>query len=75
MAKVKGRLDIDKEKCKGCEVCTTVCPFQILEMRPQVNGKGYHYPFVNDPERCTGCTNCAVVCPDSCIVVFRTREA
>ena len=75
MAKIKGRLEIDKDVCKGCEVCLTACPFQILEMRTQVNSKGYHYPYVNDPDRCTGCTNCASVCPDSCIVVFRTREA
>jgi len=75
MAKVKGRLEIATELCKGCSVCLTACPFQILDMRKEVNSKGYNYPYVTDVERCTGCANCAMVCPDSCITVFRTKMA
>ena len=75
MAKIKGRLEIDKQRCKGCEVCLQVCPFQILEMRKEVNSKGYHYPYLVDTDRCTGCAGCAIVCPDSCITVFREKMA
>ncbi|GHV01089.1 ferredoxin [Bacteroidia bacterium] len=74
MAKIKGRLEIDKERCKGCAVCLTACPFSILELGREVNSKGYNYPRVVDLERCTGCASCATVCPDSCITVYRTKQ-
>ena len=71
MAKVKGTLTIDIERCKGCEVCLSVCPFELLKLSDRVNSKGYNYLMIHDPDRCTGCTGCAVVCPDSCITVYR----
>lgn len=71
MAAIKGRIAVDTERCKGCSVCVAACPFKVLAMARDVNGKGYHFSFMADPERCTGCASCAFVCPDSCITVFR----
>ncbi|HOY31612.1 MAG TPA: 4Fe-4S dicluster domain-containing protein [Bacteroidales bacterium] len=72
MAKFKGAIVINIERCKGCEVCTTACPEEVIGMNPGVNSKGYHYAMmVND--RCVGCANCAVVCPDGVITVYRTK--
>lgn len=73
MSKIKGTVVIDTEKCKGCGVCVASCPFQVLSLAGEVNGKGYNYSFMADPDACTGCTNCATVCPDSCIVVYRQK--
>ena len=73
MAKIKGTLVIDKERCKGCGVCLSACPFKILELNSAVNGKGYNYLWVTEPDKCTGCANCATVCPDSIITVYRQR--
>ncbi len=72
MAKVKGSIVIDIEKCKGCEVCIPACPEEVIAIAQQVNGKGYKYaqPVTDD---CTGCTNCAVVCPDGVITVYRMK--
>jgi 2-oxoglutarate ferredoxin oxidoreductase subunit delta len=72
MAKVRGSIVIDIEKCKGCEVCIPACPEDVIAISPQVNGKGYKYaqPVTDD---CTGCTNCAVVCPDGVITVYRMK--
>lgn len=73
MAKVKGDIIIDIEKCKGCELCAAACPQQSLELSRKLNSKGYHY-IVKIEDNCTGCTNCALVCPDSVIRVFRKTE-
>ncbi|MCC8036032.1 MAG: 4Fe-4S binding protein [Rikenellaceae bacterium] len=71
MAAIKGRIVVDTERCKGCAVCTAACPFEVLAMAREVNGKGYHFSFMARPENCTGCASCGLVCPDSCITVFR----
>ncbi|MEA3505742.1 MAG: 4Fe-4S dicluster domain-containing protein [Bacteroidota bacterium] len=73
MAKIKGDIEVDIEKCKGCEVCIDVCPTKTIAMSKEVNSKGYHY-MQNVNDACTGCTNCAVVCPDGVITVFRVKE-
>ena len=72
MAKVKGSIKIDTERCKGCEVCVPAFPESVIALSKNVNGKGYHYAeMVNDS--CIGCANCAVVCPDGVISVYRVK--
>ena len=73
MAKIKGAIVVDTEKCKGCEICVISCPTDVIRMAPMVNGKGYHYAYMENPENCTGCVNCAVVCPDGVITVYRKK--
>jgi 2-oxoglutarate ferredoxin oxidoreductase subunit delta len=74
MAKVRGAIEVDVEKCKGCGVCLVVCPTNVIKLSGEVNGKGYHYAYMEIPDACTGCTNCAIVCPDGVISVYRTKE-
>lgn len=73
MAKLKGAIEVDIEKCKGCEVCIPTCPTDVIALAKEVNGKGYHYAYMEKPYECTGCTNCAVVCPDGVITVYRVK--
>ncbi|MCD4772796.1 MAG: 4Fe-4S binding protein [Bacteroidales bacterium] len=73
MAKVRGAIVVDIEKCKGCEVCVGACPTDVIGMSTAVNAKGYHYAYMKNPEACTGCTNCAIVCPDGVITVYRKK--
>lgn len=70
MAKVKGDILVDIEKCKGCELCAAACPQDALELSRKLNSKGYHY-IVKIEDTCTGCVNCALVCPDGVIKVYR----
>ena len=73
MAKVKGAIVVDVERCKGCGVCIPACPSNVIELNEQVNGKGYNYAYMADADACTGCSNCAIVCPDGVITVYRKK--
>ena len=58
------------DRCKGCELCTTVCPKHIVALDMNVtNRKGYHPATVTNMEECIGCASCAKICPDSIITV------
>jgi 2-oxoglutarate ferredoxin oxidoreductase subunit delta len=70
--KVKGKVEIDIQKCKGCELCTTACKEHALSLSNTINIKGYRYIIANN-DLCTGCVNCALVCPDAVITVYRTH--
>jgi len=68
----KGRVVIDVERCKGCELCRDACPQDVLVLADELNSKGYRPVVLLDPEHdCTGCALCATVCPDACITVYR----
>jgi len=68
----KGKAIFNENICKGCELCTTVCPVNIVAMqKDRINVKGYHPAGLSDEEKCIGCTNCALICPDCVITVER----
>jgi polyferredoxin len=46
------------EECKGCTLCTTVCPTGTVDASK-------HY--ASDPAECTMCLECLDVCPRSTI--------
>ena len=67
-----GRIIINEERCKGCELCITACPPAVIILSGHLNSRGYKPAALHDPEHlCTGCALCAVVCPDAAITVFR----
>ncbi len=73
MAKVKGAIVVDVEKCKGCQLCVAACPTNVIQLAKEVNSKGFHYAYMKNPDACTGCMNCAMVCPDAVITVYRVK--
>lgn len=63
---------VDEGFCKGCGLCVSVCPVNIMELDPDViTPKGYHPAICTDTEKCTGCCSCALICPDVAITVYR----
>ena len=67
-----GRVVIDVERCKGCELCRHTCPKDVLALADELNSRGYRPVILLDPSHdCTGCALCATVCPDGCITVYR----
>lgn len=73
MAKIKGTVVVDRERCKGCGVCVASCPCKVLALSVEVNSKGYPVAHLAQPDACTGCASCAVICPDSCMTVYRQK--
>lgn len=73
--KKKGFISIDKEVCKGCYLCVSVCPLKLIGVSDKLNMKGFYPAEPKDTEDnkkgCTACTQCALTCPDVAIEVFR----
>ncbi len=63
------KIFIDKDRCKGCELCVHAGPQQILKLSKTLNVTGYFPSSVVEPTRCIGCRICAVTCPDVAISV------
>ena len=64
------RVLVNEDRCKGCGLCTTVCPKKIMELdKSAINIKGYHPAKCVDMDQCIGCAFCATICPDVCITV------
>ena len=73
MAKIKGTIVVDKERCKGCGVCVASCPCDVLKLSAEFNVNGYTVDMMSNPYSCIGCASCAVICPDSVITVYRQK--
>ena len=68
---VKGWIEVSDKYCKGCELCISACPQEVMELdMARLTPKGYH-PARTFKDGCTGCAICAVVCPDAAITVYR----
>jgi 2-oxoglutarate ferredoxin oxidoreductase subunit delta len=69
MAK-RGKIEIDRELCKGCFLCIRACPVKVLSADTEINTSGSYPVKVVNIEKCIACGNCYEVCPDVCIRVF-----
>lgn len=65
------KIDINRERCKGCCLCTVVCPKQLLSLGDEINLQGYRFATILELGKCTGCTLCAQICPDVAIDVWK----
>jgi len=63
-----------EERCKGCLLCTTLCPKKIIHSSGRFNRQGYTVVEVTEMDACTGCGSCALICPDCAIRVFREKK-
>jgi len=67
-----GKVVINLEYCKGCELCATACAKKLLKIGTQFNKSGYYtVEYCGDEESCTGCALCAEMCPDIAIEVWK----
>lgn len=66
-----GKIDIDRERCKGCQLCLITCPKKMIRLAEDFNEKGYHFVFFENSGECTSCTMCGKICPDMAIEVYK----
>lgn len=68
------RVLFNEDRCKGCLLCTTVCPEGIIVQADRINKSGYKVVEIPEGEmkKCIGCAACGQICPDMCITVYRT---
>ena len=75
MAKIKGAVVVDTERCKGCNLCVVACPLDVLALTSkEVNKRGYPFAQTVLEDTCIGCASCATVCPDGCISVYKVKQ-
>jgi len=56
------KVEVEKERCKGCEDCLEVCTASVFEMK-----QGKSVPV--NVEACLGCGSCAEVCKEKAVIV------
>lgn len=65
------KIEVAKERCKGCGLCIMNCPKKLIKIGSNMNAKGYFTAEQIDDQKCTGCALCAVMCPDVAITVYK----
>jgi NAD-dependent dihydropyrimidine dehydrogenase PreA subunit len=71
MAQAKGKVEVNREECKGCGLCIDSCPPKGLTLSVDLNRYGVH-PAQYVGEVCSGCGICYFVCPEpGAITVYR----
>lgn len=69
--KARGKIAINRERCKGCGFCVITCPKKLIEIdMANFNAAGY-FPARFLEGDCTGCAQCAIICPDIAIEVWK----
>ena len=51
MSKVK----VDFSRCKGCFLCTSVCPKGVLLPSTELGAKGFEIVQIDEEKECIGC--------------------
>ncbi len=65
------KIEIDKDKCKGCMLCVSVCPKKLIVRAKKLNAKGVCCVEFSAKGECTGCSMCALMCPEVCIEISK----
>lgn len=68
------RVKILTEFCKGCELCVSVCPREVLRMSDELNRLGVRTAAARAGTECVGCLNCVLICPDAAVEVSANRK-
>ncbi|PAF41484.1 4Fe-4S binding protein [Helicobacter sp. 11S03491-1] len=65
---------VNENRCKGCDICVSLCPAGVLGMKLDANKVLGKIVKVSHPESCIGCCDCELHCPDFAIYVADRKE-
>ena len=71
------RLELDRIKCVGCELCVAVCPPEAIEFVPGAveEGQLVQRPTVDiEAQKCHFCGECVIVCPVNALSIIIDGE-
>ncbi|MEM2933674.1 MAG: 4Fe-4S binding protein [Methanocellales archaeon] len=60
---------MNKNFCKGCQICVHFCPKGVFKTADELNCFGYYFVYPAAVEKCIGCGICEKYCPDFAIKV------
>ena len=69
---------VDRARCKGCRICTNICPYDAIYMSDETNNgnqksdRGFFFPIENSA--CTACRQCVYICPDFALSVHNLDD-
>jgi len=68
------KITILEEWCKGCTICSDVCPTDVLKM--EANGTRWQgsIAVVIDADACIACMLCELQCPDFSILIEKGEK-
>jgi len=55
-------ISIKKEACRGCQICSEICPTDVLEYNA-----AEQKVFVKNAANCIACLSCTYICPSTAI--------
>jgi len=77
-AKTGNYIEINAERCKGCYLCITACPHDLIGKSDRLNASGCYpaRPTEMAQYKCTACGLCWQMCADAAITVYKAvKEA
>lgn len=66
-----GKVEINPDYCKACELCLSVCPQGVLSLGKHANSMGYFAVVPDSEKECIACKMCATMCPEGAISVYK----
>ena len=76
----RGFIRIHAELCKGCYLCQSVCPLDLISVSETLNQKGYYPAFYKEERleiesrKCKGCALCVHYCPRDVLHLSEERN-
>lgn len=67
-------VQLNQARCKGCLLCTDVCPNDLLKAQPEAKTNGYFPVVMVDEAYCINCLRCVDVCPDRAFVLPQKKQ-
>ncbi len=68
------KISVDKARCKGCNICISICPKQVFVKSIKRGDYGANIPEAKNQDKCIECRMCERMCPDGAIDVEHVGE-